>query len=161
MLAVLATAVTTCYLPTLRGVSGVVHIPDITHPTFYTTTALQWFRGSCCAPLIYFKRTPPPHLTPSPPPVGVKCDSPADPKRVGPAQSPLNFIGGSGYIVLRGVVDAKDCEVEWGKVMKAWGNGDEKVVNKSFELLFNAGLSEEQAKDPSLPRRWQSKGSLG
>ena len=43
------------------------------------------------------------------------------------------------------------------KVLKAWGSGDEKVVAKNFELLFNAVRSEEQAKDPGLPRRWQSK----
>ena len=45
--------------------------------------------------------------------------------------------------------------------MKAWGSGDEKVVAKNFELLFNAARSEEQAKDPALPRRWQSKSALG
>ena len=63
--------------------------------------------------------------------------------------------------MLHGVVDAKDCEVGWGKVMRAWGSGDEKVVGKISELLFNAGLSEEQERDPPFPRRWQSKGSLG
>ena len=45
--------------------------------------------------------------------------------------------------------------------MKAWGSGDEKVVAKTFELLFNAARSEKQAKDPGLPRRWQSKSTLG
>ena len=45
--------------------------------------------------------------------------------------------------------------------MKAWGSGDEKVVAKNFELLFNAARSEDQAKDPGLPRRWQSKSTLG
>ena len=39
-------------------------------------------------------------------------------------------------------------------------SGDERVVEKDFELLFNAVPSEEQAKDPFVPRRWQSKGSL-
>ena len=48
----------------------------------------------------------------------------------------------------------------WRKVMRARGSGDENVVEKIFELLFNAGLSEEQARDPALPRRWQSKRSL-
>ena len=38
----------------------------------------------------------------------------------------------------------------WGKVMRAWGSGDEKVVGKIFELLFNAGSSEEQARDPAV-----------
>ena len=56
---------------------------------------------------------------------------------------------------------ARDCVVGWNKVMKAWGSGDEKVVAKNFELLFNAARSEEQAKDPALPRRWQSKSTLG
>ena len=41
--------------------------------------------------------------------------------------------------MLRGLVEARDCEVGWNKVMKAWGSGDEKVVSKNFELLFNAG----------------------
>ena len=35
----------------------------------------------------------------------------------------------------------------------AWGSGDKKVVAKNFELLFNAARSEDQAKDPELPRR--------
>ena len=83
------------------------------------------------------------------------------PDRVGPSQQPINFIDGNGYIVLRGLVEARDCEVGWNKVMKAWGSGDEKVVAKNFELLFNAARSEEQAKDPGLPRRWQSKSTLG
>ena len=83
------------------------------------------------------------------------------PDRVGPSQPPLNFVDGNGYIVLRGLVEARDCEVGWNKVMKAWGSGDEKVVAKNFELLFNAARSEEQAKDPALPHRWQSKSTLG
>ena len=47
----------------------------------------------------------------------------------------------------------------WNKVMKAWGSGDEKVVAKNFEVLFNAGRSEDQARDPELALRWQSKSS--
>ena len=83
------------------------------------------------------------------------------PDRVGPSQLPLNFVDGNGYIVLPGLVEARDCEVGWDKVMKAWGSGDEKGVAKNFELLFSAARSEEQAKDPALPRRWQSKSTLG
>ena len=49
----------------------------------------------------------------------------------------------------------------WNKVMKAWGGGDEKVVAKNFEVLFNAARSEDHARDPDLPGRWQSKSSLG
>ena len=45
--------------------------------------------------------------------------------------------------------------------MKAWGSGDEKVVTKNFQLLFNAARREDHAKDPELPRRWQSKSNLG
>ena len=41
------------------------------------------------------------------------------------------------------------------------GSGDEKVVAKKFELLCNAARSEDQAKDPDVPRRWQSKSNLG
>ena len=54
-----------------------------------------------------------------------------------------------------------EIDLGWNKVMKAWGSGDEKVVAKNFELLFNAARSEEQAKDPALPRRWQSKSTFG
>ena len=41
------------------------------------------------------------------------------------------------------------------------GEWKRKLLNKSFEILFNTGLSGQQAKGPSLPRRWQTKGSLG
>ena len=140
-----------------------LHIPDITHPTFYSTTSLQWFRGSSCAPPFISSECPPRHRTPfgPPPPHGVTGDLPTDPNRLGPSQPPLNFVGGNGYIVLRGVVEAKDCVVGWNKVMRAWDSGDEKVVGKNFELLFNASPSEEQARDLELPQRWQSKSSLG
>ena len=47
------------------------------------------------------------------------------PDRVGPSQPPLNFVDGNGYIVLRGLVEARDCEVGWNKMMKALGSGDE------------------------------------
>ena len=70
-------------------------------------------------------------------------DLPADPSTVGPSQPPLNFVDGNGYIVLRGVAESRDCEVGWGKMMRAWGSDDEKVVGKNFELLFNAGRGEE------------------
>ena len=49
----------------------------------------------------------------------------------------------------------------WSKVMRVWGSGNEKLVGEIIELLFYAGLSEEQARNPALPRRWQSKGLLG
>ena len=35
-----------------------VHISDITHPTFYSNTSLQWYRGASCAPPA-FHVTPP------------------------------------------------------------------------------------------------------
>ena len=35
-----------------------------------------------------------------------------------------------------------------------------KSSQKIFELLFNASRSDDQAKDPELPRRWQSKSKL-
>ena len=85
------------------------------------------------------------------PPHGVMGNPDPAPDRVGPSQPPLNFVDGNGYIVLRALVEARDCEVGWNKVMKAWGNGDETVVAKNFELLFNAARSEDQAKDPGLP----------
>ena len=83
------------------------------------------------------------------------------PDRVGPSQPPLNFVDGNCYIVLRGLVEARDCEGGGNKVMKAWGSGDEKVVAKNFELLSNAARTDDTAGDPDLPRRWQSKTLLG
>ena len=105
-----------------------------------------------------------PPSTPNPfptPPHGVTGHSPVDRNRVEASQPPLNFVDGNGYIVLRAVVEAKDCEVGGYKVMRVWGSGDKKVMGKNFELLFNAGLSEDQARDLELPRHWQSKSSLG
>ena len=136
-----------------------VHIPDITHPTFYSTSSVQWYRGASCAPpfissesLLRTEHLPdPPH--------GVMGNPDSAPDRVGPSQPPLNFVDGNGYIVLRGLVEARDCEVVWNKVMKAPGSGNEKVVAKNFELPFNAKRTEDQARDPELPPRWQS--SLG
>ena len=137
-----------------------VHVPDVTHPTFYSTTSLQWYRGASCAPP-FISSEPPLRTEPLPdPPHGVTGSPDPAPDRVGPSQPPLNFVDGNGYIVLRGLVEERDCEVGWNKVMKAWGSGDEKVIAKNFELLFNAARSEEQAKDPELPRRWQSKSAL-
>ena len=46
-------------------------------------------------------------------------------------------------------------------MIKAWGSGDEKVVAKNCELLFNVWWSGEPARDPDVPRRWQSKRLLG
>ena len=36
-----------------------VHIPDITHPTFYTTTSLQWYRGASMPPPPFISTEPP------------------------------------------------------------------------------------------------------
>ena len=88
------------------------------------------------------------------------CDSSGDPNRVGPSQAPLNFVDGNGYIVLRGVVDANYCEGGVGQGDEGVGQWRREYGGKKFALLFNAGLSQEQATDPALPRRWQSKGSL-
>ena len=44
----------------------------------------------------------------------------------------------------------------WNRVTKAWGSVDETGFAKKIELLFNAARSEDQARDPDLPRRWQS-----
>ena len=95
------------------------------------------------------------------PPHGVMGNPEPAPDRVGPSQPPLNFVDGNGYIVLRGLVEARDCEVGWDKVIKAWGSGDEKVVSKNCDVLFNGSRSEDQARDPELPRRWQSQSTWG
>ena len=88
-----------------------VHVPDVTHPTFYSTTSLQWYRGASCAhPFI--SSEPPLRTEPLPdPPHGVTGSPDPAPDRVGPSQPPLNFVDGNGYIVLRGLVEARDCEV--------------------------------------------------
>ena len=92
---------------------------------------------------------------------GVMGNPAPGPNKVGPLHPPLNLVDGNGYIVLRGLMEPRDCEVRWNKVMNAWGSGDEKVVAKNFELVFNASRSEDEATDPELPRRWQSKSTLG
>ena len=51
------------------------------------------------------------------PPHGVMGNPDPAPDRVGPSQPPLSFVDGNGYIVLRGLVEARDCEVGWNTVM--------------------------------------------
>ena len=133
-----------------------VHIPDITPPTIYSTSSLQWYRGASCAPPVISSESPL-RTEPLPePPHGVMGNPDLAPDTVGPSRPPRNFVGGNGNMVLRGLVELRDCEVGCNKLMKAWGSGDKKVVAKHFELLFNAARSEDQARDPDLPRRWQS-----
>ena len=86
-----------------------------------------------------FISSEPPLRTKAPPPHGVTGDIPANPNRFGPSHPPLKFVDGNGYIVLWGVAESRGCEVGWGKLMRAWGSDDEKVMGKSFELLFNGG----------------------
>ena len=88
-----------------------VHVPDVTHPTFYSTTSLQWYRGASCAPP-FISSEPPVRTEPLlDPPHGVMGSPNPAPDRVGPSQPPLNFVDGNGYIVLRGLVEAWHCEV--------------------------------------------------
>ena len=48
-----------------------VHVPDVTHPTFYSITSLQWYRGASCAPP-FISSEPPLRTEPLPdPPHGV------------------------------------------------------------------------------------------
>ena len=66
-----------------------VHIPDITHPTFYSTTALQWFRGSSCPPPPLFPTNPPPpHRTPSRTPPWGDVQFPRRPQQGRPLAAP-------------------------------------------------------------------------
>ena len=95
-----------------------VHIRDITHPTFYNTTSLQRCRGASCACPFISNKTPL-RTEPLPePPYGVMGKPDPTPDRLGPSQPPVNFVDGNGYIVLLGVVQARDCKVAWNKVMK-------------------------------------------
>ena len=137
-----------------------VHIPNITHSTFYSTISLPWYRGASCAPPLISSEPPlrTEHLPE--PPHGVMGNPDLAPDRVGPSEPPLTFVDGNGYVVLRGLVEPRDCEVGWNKVMKEWGSGDEKVVANNFELLFNTRRSGDHARDPDLPRRGQSESSL-
>ena len=115
-----------------------LHIPGITHTTFYSTSSLQWYRGASMPPPPFISSEPPLSTEHLPdPPHGVMGNPEPAPDRVGPSQPPLNFVDGN--IVLRGLVDARDCEMGWNKVMKAWGSGDKKAVAKNFDLLFNQG----------------------
>ena len=77
------------------------------------------------------------------PPLEMTCDYRTDTKRLGATQTLMHFRDGKSYTVLRGMVQGKDCEVGWGKVIKGWGSRDEVVMAKYFELLFNTWLSEE------------------
>ena len=61
------------------------------------------------------------------------------PDGVGPSQLPLNFVDGNGYIVLRGLVEARDCEVGWNKVMKASGIGDKKLSQNILSCFSTPG----------------------
>ena len=140
--------------------------PKCTSPTSPTSPSIGQLicNGTLVphAPPPFISSEPPVRTEPLPDPSHQVIGSPDPaPDRVGPSQPPLNFVDGNGYIVLRGLVEARDCEVGWNKVMKEWGSGDEQVVAKNFELLFNDARSEEQAKDPALHRRWQSKSTLG
>ena len=63
---------------------------------------------------------PPPFISTEPPlrtellpdsPHGVMGNPDPAPDRVGPSQPPLNFVDGNSCIVLRGLVEARDCEV--------------------------------------------------
>ena len=93
-----------------------MHVPDVTHPTFYKTTSLQRYRGASCAPP-FISSEPPVRTEPLPdPPHGVTGSPAPAPDRVGPSQPHLNFVDGNGYIVLRGLEEARDSEVGWNKV---------------------------------------------
>ena len=111
--------------------------------------------GNIMCPPDHIKSTPPSAMNPLlTTPHGVTGDLPADPNRVSPSQPPLNLVNENGYIVFRGMVEAKDCKVFWNNVMRAWGSGDETDVRESFDLLLNTCQSEAQARDPGLPCRW-------
>ena len=73
------------------------------------------------------------------------------PDKVGPCQPPLNFVDANGHIVLRELVEARDCEVGWGKVMKAWGTGDEKVVAKN-SIAFGESTSQRIYPEQNTPK---------
>ena len=90
-------------------------------PRVHSTTSLQWYRGASCAPP-FISSEPPLRTEPLPdPPHGVMGYPDRAPDRVGASKPPLDFVDGNGYIVLRGLVEARDCQVWWNKVMKAWG----------------------------------------
>ena len=79
-----------------------VHIPDITHPTFYSTSSLHWYRGASCARPPLTSSEPPLRTEHLPgPPHGVVGNPDPAPDKVGPSQPPLNFVDGDGYIVLK------------------------------------------------------------
>ena len=69
----------------------------------------------------FISSAPPLRTEPLPdPPHGVMGNPNPALDRVGPSQLPLNFVDGNGYIVLRRLVEARDCEV-------GYGEGDEGV----------------------------------
>ena len=71
--------------------------------------------GEFRIPCVTFRVNPPLRTEPLPkPPDGVMGNPDPDPNRVGPAQPPVNFVDGNGYIVLWGVVEA---------MVARWGGG--------------------------------------
>ena len=72
-----------------------VHIPDITHPTFYSTTSLQWYRGASMPPP-FISSEPPLCTEPLPdPPHGVMGNPDPAPDRVVPPSRPSTLLMGS------------------------------------------------------------------
>ena len=107
-------------------------------------------------PPLHFEGTPL-RTEPLPePPHGVISNPVPAPDRVGPSHPPVSFVDGNGYIVLRGLLEARDFEV-WAKVMKAWGSGDEKVVAKMRGVKIRQGIPISRGVGKAKPRwgtRW-------
>ena len=132
-----------------------VHIPEITHPTLYKFFAMvPW----CLMHPPFILSEPALRTEHLPhPPHGVMGNPDPAPDRVGLSQPPVNFVDVYAYIVLRGLMEARDCKLGLNKVIKASDSGDEKVVAQNLELLSNAGRSEDQARDRDLPRVGKAK----
>ena len=80
-----------------------VHIPDVTHPTFYSTTSLQWYRGASMPPPFISSELPL-RMEPLPdPPPGVTGNPYPAPYRVGPSQLPHNLLMGTATLCCRGL----------------------------------------------------------
>ena len=80
-----------------------VHVPDVTHPTFYSTTSLQWYRGASCAPP-FISSEPPVRTEPLPdPPHGVMGSPDPTPTMLAPLSRPSTLLMGTATLCFRGL----------------------------------------------------------
>ena len=90
-----------------------VHISNITHPTFYSTSSLQWYRGASCAPPASFRVNPPSAANPFPNPLmGLWATPTPPPTGLAPPSRPSTLLMGTPTLCFRGL---------WNHGIGRWG----------------------------------------